>query len=300
MSRNITIYAKQFKVPQTRANRIASAVKLLATGRHPEDPTEDVLAFKRTSDNLGISPECLIELTCSTEGDCTLLEDTLELHFLNCSGVSPPLTDSLRRSPEVCELQAIIDGRDCIAFDDDGSDPLDEFDATAELFQLPMGSEIGALSRIDAAKHRINGYIVAEAGNFKDRNGYFDLDSLAEIIRLGNAEKEGLRTRLSHPSMFDDGVTRFLGRSTNFVLEQSLVRADLQISNLAMSEPVGGGRPIGDYVLAALAEDKGSLSASLVMKTRKERTAKGLRFFPERLFAADIVGDGAAIHQSIV
>ena len=96
----------------------------------------------------------------------------------------------------------------------------------------------------------IRGYVVAEAGDFKDKRGSFDDAALSRIAELGRAAGErGLRSRLSHPNESDDGLTKHLGRAKNFRRDGDKVRADLHIADVAMDQPVGGGKPIGQYAL---------------------------------------------------
>ena len=118
---------------------------------------------------------------------------------------------------------------------------------------------------VDNEHNVIRGYVFAEAGDFKDKRGSFDSDALSRIVALGNANPKGIRSRLNHPNESDDGLTKQLGRAKNFRLEDdgTRVRADLHLFDVAMKEPVGGGRPLGEYVMDLATEDARALSSSL-------------------------------------
>lgn len=152
----------------------------------------------------------------------------------------------------------------------------------------------------------ISGYVVAELGEFKDKRGAFDANALDRIVELGNASERGLRSRLSHPNESDDGLTKHLGRSKNFRRDGDKVRADLHIAQIAMDEPVGGGKPIGLYAMELAQEDPGALGSSLVLRTEKlERMGPdGERlpplWTPTELFASDLVADGDAVHGDLL
>ena len=161
---------------------------------------------------------------------------------------------------------------------------------------------------VDRANNVIRGYIVAESGDFKDKRGAFDKASLQRIVELGNSAQSGLRSRLSHPNESDDGLTKHLGRSRNFRLDSGgrRVRADLHLSQVALQEPVGGGKPIGQYAMDLAEEDPGALGASLVLKSTKtaRQGPDGERlpphWMPEQLLASDLVADGDATHGDLL
>ena len=94
---------------------------------------------------------------------------------------------------------------------------------------------------VDRLNNRIVGYIVAQTGDFKDRRGHFDCDSLGAIVKLGNAEPRGVLSRFKHANMIDDGADRLLGRMTNWRRDGSSVRADLGFAPVALEPPPGGG-----------------------------------------------------------
>ena len=180
--------------------------------------------------------------------------------------------------------------------------------ATPDLLAANFGQIADDSVGVDRSANRINGYIVAETGDFKDKRGSFDGESLSAIVALGNAEERGVRSRFGHPNQSDDKLGKHLGRSKNFRLDTDgqRVRADLHLADSAMKEPVGGGRPLGEYVMDRVSEDAGALSSSLVVESAKtkRRGPNGEEltdhWLPAKLHASDIVGDGDAVHGDLL
>lgn len=170
--------------------------------------------------------------------------------------------------------------------------------------------------KIDRKANILRGYTVAETGDFKDRRGSFDKNSLKRIVELGNGtpngvgviDERGLKSRLGHPNESDDGLTKHLGRSKNFRLENdgNRVVADLHFAPSALKEPVGGGTPLALYVMDRAEEDPGAISSSLVLRAEKleRRGADGKSlpslWTPKELLASDIVYDGDAVHGDLL
>ncbi|MEO1528077.1 MAG: hypothetical protein AAFX06_21815 [Planctomycetota bacterium] len=170
-------------------------------------------------------------------------------------------------------------------------------------------AERAPANKSDRENNVLPGYVVAELGDFGDGRGHFSEDSLKKIVELGNASERGLKSRLAHPNMSEDGVDKHLGRAKNFRLSDNntKVRADLHFAPSALDTPVGGGKPLGIYVMDRADEDSGAISSSLVLRTNKlERgeDADGERmpplWIPEELMATDIVGEGAAVHGDLL
>ncbi len=176
---------------------------------------------------------------------------------------------------------------------------------------------------VDRETNVIHGYVVAQQGSFKtEGRGEFDHKSLSQIVKLMRAEPEGLKVRLGHPTLSDDGLAKYIGRAkkprletmmsadaTGEVREFELVRADLHISDLAMNEPIGGGMPLGEYIMRRAEEDPASFSSSLVLDTDQEMRLdpKGRPkldeqgnelpplWRPKALHASDVVDTGDAV-----
>lgn len=171
---------------------------------------------------------------------------------------------------------------------------------------------------VDREKLTIRGYVVAQAGVFKDRRGEFDERSLAMIVEQGNAAPKGLKSRFTHPSLSEDGLGNYLGRASSFRLDSvaatvdgkpgriPAVRADLALADAARKSPKGD---LVEYVLALAEQDPDAFSSSLVLRTKKivrlnddgtpKTDAAGRQlppiWHPEALHASDVVDTGAAV-----
>src|SRR5262245_47179916 len=117
----------------------------------------------------------------------------------------------------------------------------------------PKAAAIG----VDRDNAILRGYVVAQLGPFKSEGrGEFDQKSLDAIESLGGNAPKGLKSRLDHATMSDDGSGKFLGRALNFRMATALdvrtgkkvpaVRADLHFDKTALDTPPGGGgKPYG-------------------------------------------------------
>lgn len=172
---------------------------------------------------------------------------------------------------------------------------------------------------VDRKAGKLLGYVVAQAGPFKSRGrGEFDRAGLEELIRLGNAARQGMKSRFSHPTECNDGLGKHLGRAANFSLSAALnaagqavdaVRADLTFDPTALDTPPSGGKPLGVYVMELAESDPGAVSSSIVVRVKKEyrlnpdgTPAKGEDgeelpplWRPLKLIATDIVDTGDAV-----
>ena len=169
----------------------------------------------------------------------------------------------------------------------------------------PMPASSDSVNR---EERRVLGYVVAQEGTFKSNGrGQFTRDSLEKIVELGNDAPRGLRVRFGHPTLSDDGLGKYVGRATNFRIDEqnapAKVRADLKVNATAMKEPPQGGRPLGEYVMHLAETDPGAFSSSLVLKTEKtyqydendNRTDEPPVWTPTELYASDVVDTGDAV-----
>ena len=166
-----------------------------------------------------------------------------------------------------------------------------------------LGKPVG----VDNEKKIIHGYVVAQKGPFKSEGrGEFDDHSLSEIVRLYGEHQNGLKARFAHPTLSDDGLGKFLGRSRNARLDGDKVRADLHLDPTSFNTPSGN---LGQYVMDLAASDAGAFSSSLVLQTKMEhrlnedgtmkKDDKGSPlpplWRPTRLHASDVVDTGDAV-----
>lgn len=169
--------------------------------------------------------------------------------------------------------------------------------------------------KVDREAKMIRGYVVAQAGEFKSGRGEFDGKSLRSILRMMNSKPSGLKSRLGHPTLSNDGVGYFLGRGRRGWLDKmetnageiELVRADLEFSESAFNTPNGD---LATYVMDVTEKDPDAISSSLVLQTDEEwrldkktgrpmldETGRQLPplWRPTVLHASDIVDTGDAV-----
>lgn len=160
---------------------------------------------------------------------------------------------------------------------------------------------------VDREANVLRGYVVAQAGPFKDRRGEFNQDGLSDIASMINREAKGLKSRFTHPGLSSDGLGSYLGRAKNATLDGGKVRADLHFADVAFHNQKG--HDLASYVMSLAEEDPEAISSSLVISPREEfrLNDKGKPlvgddgeplpplWFPERLHATDIVEEGAAV-----
>lgn len=175
---------------------------------------------------------------------------------------------------------------------------------------------------VDRDKGVIRGMVLAQAGPFKTLGrGEFDDKSLAAIKALANKHPKGLKSRMEHPNFAQDGSLRILGRYQNPRIDAvrvmrdgkpttiPAVRADLQLHPVALDTPVGGGKPLGVYLMDIAETDPDLLSTSLVleadMEYRMDKKGRPLMdnegmelpplWRPTKLHANDVVSTGEAV-----
>lgn len=162
---------------------------------------------------------------------------------------------------------------------------------------------------VDRERGIIRGVKIAEAGKFKDGRGHFTLDSLRRGVEIVQAEnKRGLKSRLQHATLSDDGVAKFLGRQTNNRIEGGVWLADLHFDRSAYSTPAGD---LANYVMDRAESDPDSFGTSLVgqfewFDSAGKKLTRGEMFdaqedspgetlwMPLRLHGSDVVDTGNA------
>lgn len=133
-------------------------------------------------------------------------------------------------------------------------------EAMMRMKAMATGPTIG----VDRVNKVIRGFVVAQEGVFKSEGrGEFDLKSLKMIVTLMKENKQGTKSRFSHPTLSDDGIGKFLGRAKNPRLDGDRVRADLHLSDVSFKAPAGD---LGGHVLDLAEEDPDAMSSSLVLQ----------------------------------
>lgn len=122
---------------------------------------------------------------------------------------------------------------------------------------------------VDRKKKKIKGVSIATLGEARGHGFGFDETSLNQIISLGNEQNKGVKVRFAHPSLVNDGLGNFLGRMTNFRLDEESepmrVRADFELSETAFDTPNGN---LGDYVLRLANDEPEAFATSPVIRHR--------------------------------
>jgi hypothetical protein len=190
--------------------------------------------------------------------------------------------------------------------------PPDERDAT------PAGRRGRPHRRSRPRRRGLRGYVIAQAGPFKDKRGEFDRQSLEQIVQLGSAATRGVRAHFTHGGICDDQLGNFLGRSQKYRLDTTTdaagqrveaARGDPAFDPTGLKTPPKGGRPLGLYVMDLAESDPDARSSSLVVQVKrgyrlnadgtKVRDAKGEElpslWRPYAARGSDIVSEGAAV-----
>ena len=166
---------------------------------------------------------------------------------------------------------------------------------------------------VDRKKNCIMGAKVIQLGAINDERPWVvDATTMAQVIKMGNQTKSGLKARYTHPNLSDDGLGSFLGRWKNFRQHNDAVIADLYISDSAFESPRGD---LGGYILDLAENDPDMFGVSLASIIDEELMAKErdavppskdgedkprlspLRF--KRLYAADAVDTPAATRDGL-
>jgi len=91
-------------------------------------------------------------------------------------------------------------------------------------------------ARVDREGGVIYGAAMMQTGDLNSgdvRPFTADSETLQQVEQLGNAARNGIKARFTHPNMSNDGMGSYLGRWTNFRIDGDTVRADLHIADAA-------------------------------------------------------------------
>jgi hypothetical protein len=131
---------------------------------------------------------------------------------------------------------------------------------------------------VDRTNNAVLGFVVAQQGPFlePDPRGEFDEKSLRQIVVLMKKNANGTKSRLGHPTLSDDGISKFMGRALNPRMDSVVVdgvellavRADLYLAESAFEANPNGN--LGEYVLQRAEEDPNSFASSLVLQIEEE------------------------------
>ncbi|MCZ6655566.1 MAG: hypothetical protein O7D91_21365 [Planctomycetota bacterium] len=150
---------------------------------------------------------------------------------------------------------------------------------------------------VDREKNIIRGAAILQLGDVNDDRPWFaDDQTLQQVVDAGNAAKNGLKARFTHPNMSGDGLGKFLGRWKNFRRDGEFVRADAHISDRSFKTPHGD---LGTYVLDMADDEPEAFGVSVsprwdhkAMEAEQDKNGRQpLRL--EKLIAADVVDEPA-------
>jgi len=176
---------------------------------------------------------------------------------------------------------------------------------------LSSGFAPARAEKVDAERGIIYGMSVVTAGEAKGHGVNLDREFIARTVELGNAKRQGVKTRFGHPNMCSTALGTFLGRTKNFreSPDGNRALADLYLSNEAKATPHGD---LFAYVVGMAKNEPDMFGASIVFTPGDtyKRDANGAKIFsdapdfdrvdgPEfveidELRAADTVDDPAA------
>jgi len=89
----------------------------------------------------------------------------------------------------------------------------------------------------------LRGVVILQSGEDKAGDN-FDHVSLEQLVLLGNAQSQGVKSRFGHPNMCDSSLGTFIGRYKNFQTStnsdgKAVVIADLHLDDVAKKSPKG-------------------------------------------------------------
>ena len=148
---------------------------------------------------------------------------------------------------------------------------------------------------VDRTNKVVMGAKVIEKGDLNDaRDWTVDTDTLHQVVELAERGKRGVKARFTHPNMSDDGLGSYLGRWTDFRVENNAVYADLHIADSAFDVP--GKGDIATYVMDLAEEDPEAFGVSLatVLDDSMVDAEEGVPLRFAKLRAADFVDEPAA------
>lgn len=172
----------------------------------------------------------------------------------------------------------------------------------ASIEYLRAGVASGNPVGVDEENRVINGYVVAQLGAFKTGRGQFDQESLAGIVRLINAQPDGVVVNYGHQENVGspEALDAFLGRARNARVDGDRVRADLHFNPAAFLSHTGGVSR-AERLMARAKSDPGSFASSLVLAPEKQQRRGGPPIWRAlAIQSSDIVYVGDAVHTGIL
>jgi hypothetical protein len=129
---------------------------------------------------------------------------------------------------------------------------------------LPLRSAPPA--RVDREQHIIYGVSAAQAVEALGHRMLLDGKSIGQLVEHGNAARNGIKSRFTHPGLSSSGLGKYLGRLRNFRQEGDKALADLHIADSAFKTPEGD---LGTYVMDMADGDPDMFGMSVVIKGQR-------------------------------
>ncbi|HMT19629.1 MAG TPA: hypothetical protein PKE20_00030 [Promineifilum sp.] len=124
----------------------------------------------------------------------------------------------------------------------------------------------GGVTSIDRENHIIYGVSAMQAVEALGHRLMVDHTTLRQFVELGNAARNGLKSRFTHPGLSADGLGKHLGPMRNFRVVGDKAIGDLYLSESAARSPSGDLRA---YVESLAAEDPESFGMSVVVDGKR-------------------------------
>ncbi len=116
-------------------------------------------------------------------------------------------------------------------------------------------------AQVDVDAQLIRDFAVITAGEAIGHFMWIDQTFMSQVVEAGNAKRQGVKVRFTHPGLCNDGLGKFLGRAKSYRLDGNIVRADLHVSEVADESPDG---KLGSYILRMAEKEPDMLGASIV------------------------------------
>ncbi|WP_299153060.1 hypothetical protein [uncultured Christiangramia sp.] len=172
----------------------------------------------------------------------------------------------------------------------------------SEFRSLPIFSENKHVN-VNRENDTISNIVVAQYGKNKNAS-FFDEKFLNDLVNKGNEQKQGVKSRFGHPNMCANSLGTYVGRYSNFRVEDKKVYADLKLDPISKKTEVEGkGIKMYDYIMDMAESNSDMFGNSIVIKGDEyENEIEGFEGMQtvkvlHSLLASDLVDDPAATDQ---
>lgn len=140
-------------------------------------------------------------------------------------------------------------------------------DAQAHTFMfrsLPLRA--APVLSVDRDQHIIYGVSAAQAVEALGHGMTLDGKTIGQIVEHGNAARNGVKSRFTHPGLSSTGLGKYLGRLRDFRQEGDKALADLHLADSAFKTPEGD---LGTYVMDMAENDPDMFGMSVVISGQR-------------------------------